>query len=525
MKINFSTISERLADTFGDREALVQIETGHRYSFREFHVLTNRIVNMMQSELHLKRGDVWAVMLDNNNAALLHFFTAMKGAATACYCNYRDSVEEHARQLDQVDVKAVFIEKDLLDSHYEMLRARQITIVCMDEVGEDYPGVHFFWDLLEGVSEENPNVVHEDRKDVVTLRFTGGTTGQGKCAMYSVDNWMMSKDCIYAMQDIGWTKGTRVLHLAPVTHASGMLFLPSIFKGACTVTMNTMDLNAWCDNIAAENITTAMMVPTLLYRLLEMGDTVRERMKTVDTMVYGASPMSPSKLVELQALLGNIFMQGYASTEHVGTALAMAKADHLPREGKDNSHLGSAGRAVPGVETIIVDEEGNVLPRGEQGELLLRSRAICLGYFGDQEATDAEFRDGFWMSGDIARMDENGFVHILDRRKDMIITGGFNVYASEVEAAINGHPAVFMSAVIGIPDEEWGESVHAEVMLKADETLAADELKTFVRDQLGGYKTPKSFEFVPGLPTSVVGKVLRRQVREKYWTNKDRKVG
>ena len=148
MKVNFSTISERLADTFGDRQALVQVETGRSYTFREFHLLTNRIVNMMRSKLHLKRGDVWAVMLDNNNASLLHFFTAMKSEATACYCNYRDSVEEHARQLDQVDVKAVFIEIELLASHYEMLRSRQVAIVCMDEVGDDYAGGHWFCHLL-----------------------------------------------------------------------------------------------------------------------------------------------------------------------------------------------------------------------------------------------------------------------------------------------------------------------------------------------------------------------------------------
>ena len=161
-----------------------------------------------------------------------------------------------------------------------------------------------------------------------------------------------------------------------------------------------------------------------------------------------------------------------------------------------------------------MDDEGQQVARGETGEIWLRSRAISLGYFGSPEQTAAEFHDGFWKSGDMGRMDEKGFVHIVDRKKDMIISGGFNIYANEVEAAINSHAAVLMSAVVGIPHEEWGEALHAEVMLKEGASVTPDELQKHVRSQLGGYKTPKSIELVAELPVSVVGKVLRRKVRE-----------
>lgn len=525
MEMNFSTISERLADTFEGREALVNIERDRRYTFREFHLLTNRIVNMMRQKLDLHRGDYWVNILDNDSASLLHFFTAMKGEAAACYTNYRDSLEDHTYQVDTVDAKVVFLEADLLATHYEMLRARGVTIVSMDEPGIEYPGVHYFWDLLEGVDDSNPNVVNDDRSDALILRFTGGTTGRGKCAMYSADNWLMCRDSFYALPDPAWRPATRMLHLAPITHGSGMLVLPALFKGACNVTMNAPDLDAWCDNVAREKINMAMLVPTLLYRLLAMDKSAQQRLATLETVYYGAAPMSPSKLTELQAAFGNIFIQIYGATEHAGVALSMSKDDHLAEELGDDSHLASAGRPAPGIEIQIMDDEGKPVGPAETGEIWLRSRAICLGYFASAEETASEFQDHFWKSGDLGRMDEQGFIHIVDRKKDMIISGGFNVYANEVEAAINSHPAVFMSAVVGIPDEEWGEAVHAEVMLKESETVSSEELLSHVRNELSGYKTPKTVQLVAELPVSAVGKVLRRKVREKYWDDTSRKVG
>jgi fatty-acyl-CoA synthase len=525
VKMNFSTISERLADTFGDREALVNLERDRRYTFRELHLLTNRIVNMMRQKLDLHRGDYWVNILDNDNASLLHFFTAMKGEAAACYTNYRDSLEDHTYQIDTVDAKVVFLEADLLESHYEMLRAQQVTIVSMDRPEKAYPGVHYFWDLLEGVDDSNPDIVIDDRIDLLILRFTGGTTGRGKCAMYCADNWLMCRDSYFALPDPVWSPDNRVLHLAPITHGSGMLVLPTLFKGGCTVTMNSPDLNAWCDHIARERINTVMMVPTLLYRLLTLDESTPQQLATLDTVYYGAAPMSPSKLIDLQGAFGNIFVQAYGSTEHVGVALSMSKADHLVENFDDDSHLASAGRPVAGVEVQIMDDDGNPVARGETGEIWLRSRAIALGYFGSPEQTASEFQDGFWKSGDLGRMDTQGFVYIVDRKKDMIISGGFNVYANEVEAAINSHAAVMMSAVVGIPHEEWGEAVHAEVMLKEGEAVGPAELLAYVRNELGGYKTPKTIEVVLELPVSAVGKVLRRKVREKYWTEINRKVG
>ncbi len=528
MKIDFSVISERLTDAFGERDALVNIERGRRYNFREFHKLTNRIVNMMHSKLGIDRSDHYLCILENDSLSLTSFFTAFKGKGCACYTNYRDTIDEHAWQIAYVNPKVVFIENELLPTYYDMLRERKVTIVCMDRSADgpdEKEGVLYFWDLLEDVGDENPGIEHDDRKDTLILRFTGGTTGKGKCAAYSIDNWLMCRDSFYALPEALWHPDIRFLHIAPLSHGSSMVLLPTIFRGACTVTMNVPNLAAFCRNIETERITAAFLVPTLLYRLLEMPEAQGADLSSLDTVYYGAAPMSPSKLKLLQNEFGNIFVQLYGATEHAAVSLSLPKYAHLTETPEDNVHLASAGLPVPGVEILIVNDDGEPVPRGEIGELWLRSRAICLGYYGNEEGTKKEFQDGYWKSADMGYMDDKGYTYIVDRKKDMIISGGFNIYATEVEAAINSHPDVIMSAVIGIPHEDWGEAVHAEVMLREGCSLEPGDLIADVKDRLGKYKVPKTVKFVDELPVSAVGKVLRRKVRKKYWKGSGRQVG
>lgn len=524
VKIDVSNLTERLADTFGEAEALVNIERGRRFSFRDYHRLTNRIVHMMRDKLDLRRGDTWVGILDNDNLSLLHFLTAMKGEACGCYTNYRDSVEDHAWQIDEVNAKVVFVERDLLATHLEMLIARNLDVVVMDPIDEGEVAVKSFWSLLEDCPDTNPHIEHDDRDHTFMVRFTGGTTGRGKTVAYSIDNWLMCRDSYYAVTDPVWDSNVRMLHMAPISHGSGMFMLPTLFKGGCNVTMNMPDLDKWCAHVEAERIDMAFLVPTLLYRLLDLPSAQKTDLSSLRTVWYGAAPMSPTKLIELEARFGGVFVQVYGSSEHAGVATYMSKSDHQPIDGAYN-HLASAGRPVPGVELTIRDDGGALLGSGEPGEIWLRSRAICLGYLNNAEATAQEFEDGWWKSGDIGRIDEHGFVHIVDRKKDMIISGGFNIYATEVEAIISEHPDVVMSAVVGIPHEEWGESVHAEIVLREGARLAEEELRAHVKKRLGSYKAPKSVAFVTELPLSVVGKVLRRQVREKYWTDRNRSIG
>ena len=517
MKMDFARTIGNLAVRFGDREALVNIERQRRYTFRELHALTNRIVNMMVGRLALRRADVALCILENDNMALLHAWTALKGEAALAYANYRDALEEHRWQAGFLAPKVAFIENALLDTHFDMLQQHGVTVVCMDPPAAPRDGLLFFWDLLEGVPDHNPGIESDTRDDTLVYRFTGGTTGKSKCAAYSMDNWLAMRDSMYMESEQVYDPDTRFLHLAPISHGSGLGLLPTLFRGGCTVTQNAPDLLQLCRNIAAEKITNTLLVPTMIYRLLEMPEATQYDLSTLRTIAYGAAPMTPAKLKQAQARFGNVFLQIYGATEVLHAVSVLGKADHC--EATDHQ-LGSAGRIVPGVEIMIVDECGNEIAPGAIGEIWLRCRGTISGYHKDPKATAEEFSNGFWRSGDLGYIDDAGFLYLVDRKKDMVITGGFNVYAAEVEAALNAHPAVSNSAVVGVPHDEWGEALHAEVVLKADAEVTAEALIAHVRGRLGRFKVPKSISFVDALPLSVVGKVLRRQVRRKYWKDK-----
>jgi len=532
MRINFSTHFQALSDQHGAREALVNTERNRRYTYKELHLLTNKIANMIRETLLLGVGDHFVTILDNDNMSLLHLPTIFKGAATGAFTNYRDSLEEHTWQVNYASPKVAFIETSLLESHYEMLRELGVTVVCMDPVPESFSkesreGLYYFWDLLENISDQNPNIEFDDREHTVLIRFTGGTTGKGKAAAYCFDNWLGVRDSFYALPDNAWSCDTRMLHIAPISHGSALLWLPGFYAGACNVTLNEPDLVRYCRTIEQERITNSMLVPTILYRLLELPEAQQSDFSSLKNMFYGAAPMSPAKLEQLHTKFGNIFIQVYASTEHVGIALSLSKAAHRINKPEDATRLAAAGQPTSGVEVVIMDDKGSPVTVGEDkevGEIWLRSRSTIKGYYKNPEKTAEEFVDDYWKSGDMGYMDPQGFIYIVDRKKDMIISGGFNIYATEVEAVINGHDAILMSAVVGIPHEEWGEAVHAEVMLREGMLLEEQELIDFVKNKLGRYKAPKSVSIVAQLPTSAVGKVLRRSVRDKYWKGSARQI-
>ncbi len=521
MKINFAQMMAQLALRYSDREALVNIERRRRYSFAELHRLTNRIANMMRERLRLGRGDIYLCILENDNLSLLHAWTAFKGDVAAAFTNFRDSADEHRWQIDFMRPKVVFVENAVVDRYFDFMRERGITVVCMDPPASPREGLLHFWDLLEGIADTDPGVESDPWADTLLYRFTGGTTGKSKCAQYTMDNWFACRDSIYSEEEQVFEGDTRFLHLAPISHGSGLMMLPTLFRGGCNVTQNMPDLKHWCQNVQRESITVGFAVPTILYALLDLPEASGNALSTLRTILYGSSPMSPAKLELLLQRFGNLFRQCYGSTECLQMVSTLSKADHVA---VGTERLGSAGRVSPNVEVKIMDNDGQPVACGVTGEIWLRARATISGYYKNPEGTAAEFENGFWKSGDLGYLDEEGFLFIVDRKKDMIITGGFNVYAIEVEGALNAHPAVRMSAVIGVPHERWGEAVHAEVLLREGAGATAEELIEYVKGRLGRYKAPKSIVFVDTLPMSAAGKVLRRHVREKYWTDQTRRV-
>lgn len=524
-KINFGRQIEQICRQFRDKEALVNTERNRRLTFMELHRLSNRIANMIKEKLGLGRGDVYLTLLENDNMSIFHQWTLFKGEAAALWCNCRDSFEEHLWEIDLIQPKVIFIENGMLDNYYAALIRRNIRIVCMDPLEHPMEGVDFLWDMLEGVGDEETGVEHDVDEDILLYRLTGGTTGKGKCAAFTLGNWLAVMRYWYSAPENIFSPATRHLSITPLSHASSLFVLPIFFKGGTHFTMNIPDMTQYLKNIQAEKITSSMLVPTILYRFLEVEVEKMFDLSSLETMLYGASPMSPEKLKGLQAKFGNIFIQAYGATECLAPVTILSKSEHMIETEADEARLSSAGAPVAEVEMYIMDEEGRRLPTGETGEIWIRSFGVIKGYYNNPESTAEEFsEDGFWKSGDMGYMDEKGFVYIVDRKKDMIITGGFNVYAAEVEDALNAHPAVLMSAVVGIPHMEWGEAVHAEVILKEGQSVSEDELIAFCKGKKGRYKAPKSVTIVPELPVTAVGKILRRVVRDKYWKEEVRRV-
>jgi acyl-CoA synthetase (AMP-forming)/AMP-acid ligase II len=527
MKMNFSRVMRLLALRYRDQEAIVNVERNRRFTYGQYHLLTNRIADVLRNTLQVGKGDTFMLILENDNLSLMMFPTTFKQEGTVVMTNLRDSLEEHARQMDLVNPKVVFLETRLLDSYYDTLHSRGCAIVLMDPPSAEQaarPGVHCFWTLVEAASELDNDVELDTDEHICMLRFTGGTTGKGKCAMYSIDNWMACRDAAFINTDLALSSATRLLHVSPLSHGTLMLFFPTFYAGGTNLSMNQLDMENWRQEVERERVTHSFLVPTVLYRLLELQRAAPKDFSSLTTLIYGAAPMSPDKLGELVECFGQIFVQGYAATEAPMIIAALDKAAHQPGNASVLQRLSSAGRPTPGVEVFIADADGKPLPVGETGEIRIRCKAIIKGYYGNPQATAEEFDDGAWKSGDLGYIDADGYLYIVDRLKDMIISGGFNVYAVEVEATLAAHPAVLMAAVVGIPHAEWGEAVHAEVILRSGATVTEQELIAQAKARLGGYKAPKSLVFVNELPTSVVGKVLRRQVREKYWQGAARKI-
>ncbi len=522
--MNFCRVMSTLALRYRSHIALVNVERNRRYTFPEYHRLTNRIANMMREGLGLGRDDRVLLILDNDNLSLLHFPTIFKQEAAVCFSNLRDSRSEHFAQVNLITPKVVFIESKLAVAYHDELSIRGCRIVAMDPAPDLPAGTSCFWDLVEAASEQDNSVELNVHEHVTILRFTGGTTGRGKCAMYAPDHFFACRDSFYAQPDACWNESVRYLASTPISHASQMPFLAAFFAGATTLTMNGPDLIAWSETVQAERITHALLVPTLLYRLVEMRCPERYDLSSLRSIMYGASPMAPSALEGLIAQFGSIFTQAYGATETIMLVSALNTHDHDVSSETKRKRLSSAGRVTPGVELVIADENGMLLPVGKTGEIRMRARGTISGYYNNPEGTAAEFVNGFWLSGDLGYLDEDGYLFIVDRKKDMIITGGFNVYAVEVEAALSDHPCVLMSAVVGIPHPDWGEAVHAEVILCEGATVTERALADHVKAKLGSYKAPKTIVFVSELPLSPVGKILRRKVRERYWLGQERRV-
>ena len=432
--------------------------------------------------------------------------------------NPRLSAAEHARMLEDAGVRRLVYDGALVDRAAEL--ADRLDDLELLALGPGRAGDPDLLAAMADASASDPRLPAEP-DDVVLALYTSGTTGTLKAAQHTQASWgaivanTMANVISPAREDV-------MLHSAPLIHASGLFVLPFWLRGGTAAVVPGFDPETYAGSIAEHGATCANMVPTMLGALLQSGASGADA-PSLRTVIYGASPMPRPTMEEALERFGPIFTQYYGQTE-APLAIAVLRAeDHVG----DDAPLGACGMPAVDAELRLLDDSGEEVADGEPGEIAVRGPFGMAGYLDAPELDAATFLPGGWIrTRDVGRFDERGFLHLVDRTSDMIVTGGYNVYPREVEDALHAHPAVVECAVVGAPDDEWVEAVTAFVALR-EEAHAPDgeELRGFVRERLAGYKVPKRVEFVGEIPKSAVGKLLRRELRDPLWQGRDRETG
>ncbi|MFD2473635.1 AMP-binding protein [Amycolatopsis silviterrae] len=355
--------------------------------------------------------------------------------------------------------------------------------------------------------------------DLAWLQYTGGTTGKPKGVQQPHRSMVQM---VYAhLADFEQPRSPRYLASAPLTHAAGLGVLPTLLRGGTVVIEPGFDPGRFLDVIEAERVNCASGIPTMIYTLLDHERPETRDLSSLEVIWYATGPMSPVRLAEARERIGPVFSQIYGQTESTGIGTVLPKAAH---ETASLERLASCGRPVVGNRVRLAGEDGHDVPVGEVGEIVMRNRGVMLGYRNLPEETAAALEGGWLHTGDLARQDDEGLLYIVGRKKDMIISGGFNIYASEVEAALTAHPSVGSAAVIGVPDDRWGESVAAFVVARPGHDVDVPALRSFVKRVKGSMYSPKKVVVVDSLPRTTVGKVDKKALRAPYWSDSAREV-
>jgi len=372
-------------------------------------------------------------------------------------------------------------------------------------------------DLLERAASLSPDYSRpkEAPDNLAYLGYTGGTTGRPKGVMLSHSSLVTNATMSLAEWD--FSPGVRFLAVMPLSHAAGLMVLPVLLRGGTVIVGEKFTPDTFFAAVEQHRVTASFLVPTAIYGLLQATEAGMS--SQLETILYGASPMAPDRLEEALSVFGPVFQQIYAQTEAPNTVTVLPKYDHDP--GRPDL-LRSCGLPVLGNEVRILNEDDKEVPQGDTGELCVRGPLVMDGYWKRAEDTAAALRHGWLHTGDMARQAESGHVTLVDRKKDMIVTGGFNVYPTEVEHVLMAHPAVAQSAVFGVPDQKWGEAVTAAVVLRPGRTVSEAELCARVREAKGSVQVPKTIEFVTEIPLTAVGKPDKKQLSAPYWKEQDR---
>jgi long-chain acyl-CoA synthetase len=512
---------ERAVRLWGDAPAVVDGEL--RLTYRELDERVRRLAAALQG-LGLQHGEHIAVLSLNGHRYMETYLASALAGLVVAPINTRLSPRETAFILNDGEVRALLVGTWCLPAYREMRPALETvrhTIVLDDAADDDL----IAYEHLLAAADPQRVVPRDWREDdLVQLCYTGGTTGRPKGVMLSQRN--IVSNLLHAIQFAEFNERDVWLHAAPMFHlADSWACFALTLLGARHVFIESFEPRRALELIAEHRVTSSLWVPTMINAVLALPDVQRYDVSSMRRLVYGASPMPPERLRAAIDLFGNILQQAYGQSESAPfLACTHLRTTHAHGSTRDIRRLASCGQEIVGVQVRVVDGDERPIKPGEIGEIVARGPNVMLGYWKRPDETAQALRGGWLHTGDLATVDEEQYIYIVDRAKDMIITGGENVYSTEVEAALYQHPAVLEAAVIGIPDDRWGEAVKAVVVLRKEQHTSAEALLEHCHGLIAGYKCPKSIDFLDALPKSGAGKILKAELRKPYWSGQARMV-
>lgn len=503
-----------------DKLAVVSPQANKKYTFHELNQRANRLANAL-IDVGVKKGDRIAILATDGHE-FIEILGTTKAGIVLVTLNWRLTGPELAYIINDSGACTVFVEEQFSNT-IRSIRAEVPNVknfICTDASPQDMLN---YQELVSKYPPDDPGIdVFED--DLLELLYTSGTTGVPKGVMRKHKDVLRFARQVVRL--VGFRSDDRCFSTFPLYHAALIHFnFAFVMVGATQWILPRFDPKEVLELIQKERINFMAAAPTMVIFLTEYPERSKYDVSSLRLVCYIGSPMPEAAIKNAMDAFGPIFLQMYGLSEGTGQT-ALTREDHvmaLKEPGKEGI-LNSAGHPDPSVQLRIVDDNDNDVPLGEVGEIALRSDCITDGYWNKPEETKQTWRNGWLHTGDVAKVDENGYVYIVDRKKDIIVSGGENVASKEVENTIYTHPAILEAAVIGVPSEKWGEAVKAVVALKPGMTATPEEIMDYCASRMAGFKKPKSVEIWPELPKNPVGKILKREIREKYWAGHERKV-
>ena len=516
----------RLIDHFGrgataapDRAAFVNVDGSERVTYREVAEIAEEVAAGL-NRLGMA-GENVAIFSPNDPRAFCVMIGLFRAGAKWVPVNTRNPVSVNASFLRTTGCSVVFFHHSLADQVAELVELvpALTTVVCFNP-GVDGPIGTSYLNFVGGDPDPAPEP-DDDPARIETVFPTGGTTGLSKAALWSQRTWDSAVKAFWTCLPTDLPP----VHLvaAPMTHGAGVVALMMMTGSATNVVLPSADALGILEAIERHRVTHFYIPPTVLYSMLAHPRVREFDYSSLRAIVLAAAPVAPAKFAEAMDVFGPVMCQSFGQAEAPMFLTFLSTGDLLD-EGLDSRRWASCGRATIGQRVEIMSETGEILAPGERGEIVARGDLVFAGYFNNPMATQDVSNYGWHHTGDIGFKDDQGFVYIVDRKKDMIVTGGFNVYSAEVEHVIASHPSVEDCAVIGVPDEKWGEAVTAVVQSKPGAEIDGNDIIALVKEHLGSVQAPKRVEIVNSLPRSPNGKVLKREIRDRYWGGSDRRV-